>query len=883
VDLPSGMVTLLFTDIEGSTRHWEQHPDQMGIALSAHDAALRLAIESNCGYVFKTVGDAFCAAFASPEDAVSAAVAGQLSLASISDVLPLKVRMAIHCGEPVLRDRDYFGPAVNRVARILDAAHGGQVLISASVAASILEQCEISFTLIDHGAHLLKDLSTPEVLFQVVPPGLSSEFPPLKTLSTHPNNLPTQLTSFVGRNRELAGVMDLLNEGVRLITLSGAGGSGKTRIALEVAADRVERYPGGVWWIDLSRITDPNLVMPAVGDVLGVEERSELAIEAQVAAKLSSGASLLVLDNFEQVMGAAESIDDLLHTCPQLSILVTSRHVLNLSGEHEYSIPGLDIEEAKALFIARAQQADSLFKLCVESQPAVERICRRLDGLPLAIELAAAQVRMLSPAGIDNQLSQRFRILVSPHRDVSNRQRTLRATIDWSYNLLPIEERGLLAALSAFSGGFTLESAQAVTNRDDVYFGLGRLRDHSLLMVDSQGSDLRFRLLETIREYGKEMLRDSGRADEVFESHAGYFQQLAKDVSISQELRTRSLTQEMENIQTALGWLFGSGNWARAAEMCVSLARHWERTGRFREAAEALERCLESPVQIEPGLLLAVLREAGWFAFLQGRLEDSAQRLNRCLGICRSIGQKQEEANALNNLAITVHAQGRLDEARRLQEESLRLARHIGDESKLGPRLSNLALLEIEEGQFDFARKHLEEATNMYKAQGDSGGIAACLCNLAELALKNRDWAEAERLSRQSHEIFTQVGDKRGVAFALVNMSQSQAHLGDYGASQSNVAEALVICRDAELWTLSAQLLELCVRNFVRIGKPESAASCRAASERMWELTKTTRSPGDEQELADMIPLTEAVALVHQTVWNSKEEIVNEILNEISV
>ena len=480
MNLPTGTVTFLFTDIEGSTRLWEQHPEGMRLALARHDTLLRQAIEANEGIVFKTIGDAFCAAFATAPNALSAALAAQCALHTEpwTEGLVLRVRMALHTGAAELRDNDYFGQPLNRTARLLAIGHGGQALVSAATQELTRDMLPPTVTLSEVGEHRLRGLSRPETVFQLIHPDLPAEFPPLKSLDNPQlsNNLPQQVTSFIGREKEIEAVKSLLDT-TRLLTLTGSGGCGKTRLALQVAAELLENYPDGAWFVELASLSDPVLVLQNVAQALGVREEAGKLLLQSLTAALKGKGLLLVLDNCEHLLAAcAQLVDTLLRASPGVRVLASSREGLGIAGETLYRIPSLSLPdlkqratpaslttyEAVRLFVERAMAALPAFAVTNQSAPALDQLCVRLDGIPLAIELAAARVRSLSVEDINSRLDHRFRLLTGGSRTALPRQQTLKALIDWSYDLLSDQEKTLLARLSVFAGGWTLAAAEKV-------------------------------------------------------------------------------------------------------------------------------------------------------------------------------------------------------------------------------------------------------------------------------------------------------------------------------------------------------------------------------------------------------------------------------------
>jgi predicted ATPase/class 3 adenylate cyclase len=573
--LPSGTVTFLFTDIENSTQLWENHAEAMKIALAKHDLILREVVEANHGQVIKTTGDGLHAVFTTSLEAVSAAIAAQRYFQSQSSPLEVKVRIGVHTGEAELRDGDYFGRDLNRAARIMSVAHGGQILLSATTTGLVREQISQDMELIDLGEHRLKGLSNPEHLWQVGAPGLSVRFPALTSLTTFPNNLPVQLTTFVGREKEIAEIKALLDSS-RLVTLTGPDGTGKTRLSIQVGSEVLTAFAKGVWLIELAPLVDPGQIMPALAQTFGLQEMPLMPLDALVGDYLRGKQLLLLLDNCEHLIeGCARLADDLLHQCTQLKILTSSREALGIAGETAYRIPSLASAESIQLFVDRARAVNPKFDLSDASAPAVSRICARLDGIPLAIELAAARTKLLSPEQIAQRLDDRFHLLVGGSRTAVPRQHTLRALIDWSYDLLSEEEKRLLRSLSVFAGGWTLDAAEAVAEDADVLDPLEQLVNKSLVMVEACENEMRYSLLETIRQYAREKLLDAGEAAVVRDRHFAIFDGLSEQMWAafrSPELiawRAR-MEAEVDNFQAALDW-----GMEHQVERCLHLAANF--------------------------------------------------------------------------------------------------------------------------------------------------------------------------------------------------------------------------------------------------------------------------------------------------------------------
>ena len=478
-NIPTGTVTFLFTDIEGSTKLWEQYPEAMKTALARHDEILKQTIEGHHGHIIKTTGDGIHAAFETAHDGVSAALHVQQAVAAEKweEIKPhkIKVRIGLHTGEAEFRAGDYYGSTLNRAARLMSIGHGGQTLLSSTAADLVYDQLPEGASVRDLGKVRLKDLVRPEHVFQLTHPDLSAEFPPLNSFDSHPNNLPIQLTSFIGRERELAEAKSQLAS-ARLLTLIGPGGTGKTRLALQIGAEMLPDFADGVWLAELAPLADPVLVLPTVASLLGLREQPDMPLNELLIDFLRDKELLLILDNCEHLLESCSKLaDQLLHVCANLKIIGSSREPLGIAGETVYRVPSLSVSkpdevksetliksESAQLFIERALAANPKFNVSDKNALSVAQICRRLDGIPLALELAAARVASLSVEQIAARLDDRFRLLTGGSRNALPRQQTLRALIDWSYDLLSDDERALMRRLSVFSGGWTLEAAESI-------------------------------------------------------------------------------------------------------------------------------------------------------------------------------------------------------------------------------------------------------------------------------------------------------------------------------------------------------------------------------------------------------------------------------------
>ena len=669
---PTGTVTFLFTDIEGSTRQWEAHPEAMRRSVARHDEIMRRAIEGNGGIVFKTIGDAFCGAFATAPSALAAAVDGQKSLAEEKwpDPIAIRVRMAAHTGSAEFRNEDYFGQPLNRVARLLSTGHGGQTLLSEVVYELVRDTPPAQVTFKSLGEHRLKDLGRPEPIFQVNSPGLPSEFPPIRSLNNPDlkHNLPQQLTSFVGREEAIREMGELLEKN-RLVTLTGAGGCGKTRLALQVAADRVDVEADGVWLVELAPISDPNLVPQTLASVLGMKEEPGKSVSETLVENLRAKDMVILLDNCEHLLDTcAKLADDLVRHCPKVLVLATSREALGIAGERSYRVPSLsspnpDVDktpeslshfESVRLFIDRAQFHQSSFTVDAQNAPAVAAVCYRLDGIPLALELAAARLRSMSVEEVNQRLDQRFRLLTGGSRTALPRQQTLRSLIDWSHDLLNEKEKALLARLSVFSGGWTLEAAEAIcsdrtmegtdASRIDpleVLDLLDSLVEKSLVVWDAEKG--RYRLLETVRQYAADRAVDSGDAEEWRDRHLNSFAKLGLEAADQERSAFRvewfdRLEADHDNIRAALRWsLTDPTRVERGVELAGGLCRFWRNRG-YPDGTEWLPKLLDFASPVDSVARANVMRGLCFIQVNYGALTEAEATARESLAISERIG-----------------------------------------------------------------------------------------------------------------------------------------------------------------------------------------------------------------------------------------------------
>src|SRR5579884_2229057 len=854
MNAPSGTITFLFTDIEGSTRLWEQYPEAMRAALARHDALLRQAIEAHNGHVFKTVGDAFCAAFATAPDALHAALTAQCALHA--EAWPpethLRVRMALHTGATEERDGDYFGPPLNRIARLLSTGYGGQVLLSLATTTLLRDSLPNQVSLRDLGLHRLRDLEEPEHVFQCLHPDLRAEFPPLKSLDNLPTNLPLQLSSFIGRTREIEAVEMLLKK-ARLLTLTGAGGCGKTRLALQVAANVVEAYPDGVWLVELAPLADPAMAPHAVADALGVREEAGRSLLQALKDHLQSKTLLLLLDNCEHLLTACAALaENLLRHCPQVRILATSREPLGVTGEQSYRVPSLDLPPPPApnaglrvrdlldydsarLFADRPALVKPDFLLSEADAPCLARLCRHLDGIPLAVELAAARMRVLTVEQIEARLSDRFRLLTGGSRTALPRQQTLRALIDWSYDLLTESERTLLRRLSVFAGGFLLEAAESVCGADagvgygalvvrekpyskreqegnpavqnadlnpnvepsesltpntqrltpnayDVLDLLTGLVDKSLVLFEERAHGARYRLLETIRQYGLERLAESGEDRSLRERHRDFHMQLAEE---------------------AFDQLFGpeQGTWLKRLE-----AEH-------DNLRAALDFCLEpsaGPANEEDRPCLRLAGALSPFWWLRGCPGEGRYYLDALLSQPGSQAPTTTRMKVLNGAGVLAWMQNDYAAARSYYAASLDIARELNDRKNTAIYLGNLGLVAMEQSDFEAARSYFEEALTINREIGNKVAEANDLTNLANTLRNQGDPEATAGLLEEALAIRRELGDRRGIANVLSSMGVIRHSQGDLEGTRANYEEAVAIYREIDnAWEIDTPLIGL--------------------------------------------------------------------------
>jgi predicted ATPase/class 3 adenylate cyclase len=832
-DLPSGTVTFLFTDIEGSTQLWEQSPESMKSALARHDAILRDAVESNHGYVIKTTGDGCHAAFSTAIDAAKASLAAQRGLQNIAEFLDqpkalenpgvsLRVRMGLHTGEAEARAGDYFGQALNRAARLMAAGRGGQILVSRTTADLVREHLPADASLLDLGEHRLKDLIQPEQVFQLSAVGLPYEFPPLRSLNAIPNNLPLQLTSFIGREHEMDELNRILpREGTRLLTLIGPGGTGKTRLSLQLAAEQLSEFKDGVWLVELAPVSDPGLILQTVASVLSLREQLGMPLADIALNYLRAKQLLLILDNCEHLVEAcAELAEQFLQVSLRLKILASSREALGVSGEIIYRVPSLSLpgqehpspeglarSESAQLFVERATATNPKFSLTISNAPYVAQICQRLDGIPLAIELAAARATVFTPEQIAGRLDDRFRLLTGGSRTALPRQQTLRALIDWSYDVLTDDECRLLRRLSVFVGGWTFEAAEALCPDLDLLELLPQLVNKSLVVVDEEAGASRYRLLETIRQYARDKLLDHGEAEQTRKRHLAYFGELAENGETKlwtdeALLWVNRFEADHDNLRAAIAW--GLDNDLDAAlHIVAALPNFWFRRGYETEGRRLVEQALAKDEASRPGgaepprdrkiLVMRAWQSLCFLEFSQGDQSRAIMAADKCATLARELGDDRVLAMVLGFAAAAKLVGFDQESVDQLISEAVEAARRSGDKYALGIALGLLASrMMADPERVPAADAYAAEGLALLKESGNRFGYLMMQFSMAMGARFAGRFDDARSQMLPLYPMFLGIGDRHRANMIRSELAHIDRIQGRYDQAEAAYRETIL-------------------------------------------------------------------------------------------
>ena len=811
---PSGDVTFLFTDIEGSTRAWEEHGDAMPTALARHQAVVRSAVERNEGVVVKDTGDGLLAVFAHPSQGIVAAVEAQCGLRDVDwgQTGPLCARMGLHTGAAKPIEGDYHGPAVNRCARIMGVAHGGQVLLSPSTR-ELAAPAPADVSFLDLGTHRLRDLSAAVNLYQVLHPKLPTRFPPPASLDALQTNLPAELSSFVGRQTELPRLAEVLGR-TRLLTITGVGGVGKTRIALQLAANEAEAFADGVWLVSLGGLTDPALVTPEVASALRIGEQPGRTWIESIIWFLRQREALLVLDNCEHVIDEVVTlVEAVLRACPRVRALATSREVMGIQGETTWQVAPLAMvsdgqrSEAEQLLVERVLEVDPEFRLSEEDSAAITQICRRLDGIPLAIELAAARARVLSLPEVADRLDQRFRLLRSESRTASSRQRTLEAAVAWSHELLEAPERRLFNRLSVFADSFNLDAVQQVccdesSAGDDVLELVARLADRSLLVREQARAPARYRLLETLRAYGRERLAEQGELGALNDRHLAWVNSFVRSAAPllegpEQEGGLDRVATEINDIRAALGWALAGDGAPVGLGCAATLYRYWYIRG-VREGRQWLDRLLAAAPNAPVRILAKALYADGSLAQLMGENDRAAAALDHSLHLYGDTGNERGVAWALHGLGMAEWASQEPQAVKARFEEALRIFRRLGDPLGIAMTLQFLGVWEATFGDTARAVQLIDEQRAIVRPTH----IPLLVAHSAEASavarwMASHDLGQARQLLGEALQLYGQVGSILCAAHCLENTAAwavesgaTEAAAGLLGATEKLREEA---------------------------------------------------------------------------------------------
>jgi predicted ATPase/class 3 adenylate cyclase len=826
---PTGDVTFLFTDIEGSTALWDRTPDAMTESLAEHDRRISSIVELHDGYVFTTAGDSFAVAFQAPAQAVQAALDVQLAFLEPVGALTFNVRIGVHSGMATVRNGDYFGAAVNRGARLSASAHGGQIVLSQATVDRLAGRLPGDTELLDLGSHRLRGLTEPERIHQVCHPALAREFPRLRTVEGPDDHLPTQLTSFIGRTRELRDVMGLLDEH-RLVTLSGAGGAGKTRLAMRVAEELLGSFPDGLRVAELGAVRDADVLVDEIAQRFAVTRVAGTPLIRSMTEYIRAQRVLLVLDNCEQIISSTAALcRELLTACPNLRVLATSRERLGVTGEALYRVPSLSLPDEDAtveeafhhdavrLFAERSQLASSEFAVTPENVHAVVSICRRLDGIPLALELAAARTRSLSPAQILDRLDERFRLLTAADRNAEGRQRTLLSTIEWSHDLLGVDERVLFRRLGVFAAGFALASVEEVCSGEgidayDVTDLLMALVDKSMVATDAaRDGTTRYVLLETLREFAKRQLDDAGERDAFEQRHAEHYADLAAELQAQQRSGDLGgalirLDQDEADFRASLRRTLEAKQLTTTGRLVGGLGFLWYTSGQHREGLQWCDDLFALDPDLDDQVLADALHSYGSLLGVMGHTGRAIEALERQVEIRRRLNDPQRLGAALNNLGDWYFERGRYDDGERVLAEAIVELRRAGTYA-VSLAIGTLAAGRCNQGHFELAARDFRESLAEARRTDHPHSIAVAMCGLGRslLALGQPDAARPHLI--EARERFEELTMAPGVLDCTILLGVTERDLGDLRAAARYLLDALTDTGihwsdDADFWTL---------------------------------------------------------------------------------
>ena len=879
-DLPTGTVTFLFTDIESSTALLQQLGEGYADLLADQRRLLRAAFGDNNGHEVDTQGDAFFYSFSRAKDALTAAVNAQRAISGHSwpDGVAVRVRMGLHTGEPVRTDEGYVGMDVHRSARICSAGHGGQILLSQATRGLVENDLPEGASLSDLGEHRLKDLQYPEHVYQLSHPDLPTNFPSLKSLDTLPNNLPRQLTSFIGREREMEEVKTLFAH-TYLLTLTGSGGCGKTRLGLQVAADLVGEYKDGAWIVELAALADPDLVTQEVASALGVREGQGDSILDTLLNYLKPRQLLLMLDNCEHLIEACTALtDSLLRSCPNLKIMVASREALGIEGESTYRVPSLSLPdpknlppveklntyEAVKLFIDRAVAAVSTFTVTNQNASAVAQICHRLDGIPLAIELAAARIKVLEVEEITARLDDRFRLLTGGSRTALPRQQTLRATIDWSYNLLSEQESVLLGRLSVFMGGWTFEAAEEICVGEgvedyEVLDLLTSLVEKSLVVAEGQGGKKRYHLLETVRQYARDRLLDSGESATLRDRHLEWYLEFTEraepELSGPDQVEWLDwLESELDNLRAALEWSLGGEEVEIGLRLAGALNWFWFRRGYYNEGQRWLEESLSGSSRLPASERTKSARAnalwgAGLMLFGKSDYGLAAAPFEESLALYQELGDKQGAGYSLICLGVVSGRQGDYVRGRALYEEGLSMFREVGDKLGISFSLWLLGGNARFQGDYERATPLLEESLALSREMGNKWIISTSLLELGRVAFNQGDYERAKALVEENLVLCRELGGKRGIAQLLHLLGLVALGQDDHDRATELFKESLALNQELGVKDFIAYCLEGLAGVAVAQGESEPGAIILGAAEGIRKAISAPPPPSERVEI----------------------------------